>query len=73
MTKSLDEIFAEEEARILAEHKAWLADPVAQAKHKAEVEARAARIDQAIYDDPDEEDDSSDDEDDWDDEEEGDQ
>lgn len=43
MPKTMDDIFAEEEARALAEHNAWLNDPIAQAAHKAKIEADIAR------------------------------
>ncbi len=43
MTKTLDDIFAEAENRALAEHSAWLNDPVAQAAHNAKIEADIAR------------------------------
>ena len=64
--QDIGDIFAEEEARLRAEHEAWLADPEEQAKVLAralELAAREALLtDEPEQDDEDDEDDDEDDE-----------
>lgn len=55
MTKSLDDLFREEEEAAIAKHRAWLADPAAQAAHTADMVKRQAALDaayEAQFDDP---------------------
>lgn len=55
MTKTMDELFTEEEDRKRAEHQAWLNDPVAQAAEQAKFEKRQAEL-AAMPDDPEDDD-----------------
>lgn len=61
--KDMSELFAEEEDKAVAAHRAWLADPVAQAAERERVEAMIARQPEDAADEDDDVDDVEEDDD----------